>query len=329
MWIAVGLLVALGQVDAPPAEAADAGTSLVPNAPPVIVVEHDVLGSLFHGSALITRTPLLYEASFVVGAGGLIHAPGLEPVPLTGIRVTERSGLLSRLLVAFLGNALQGLAAVKIDSMSRELHRETVIDNGKVYEKVTMITTTTFSQTKPPEQVEREQKEFRDSLGGVTWLDLTVYGSDFLGWKRGANGGNGYELSVGFHFELFAFLGLPAILDLGLQLANVRIPMPALPGFGGRELTWASGGILQRFHLPLTRFATLSLEWIFNFLTIDYALREDAERWAEGSLNTSPLRLGVEVYATDAVVLRAQAVLGGLGFTDGRLGWLLSAGVRL
>lgn len=44
---------------------------------------------------------------------------------------------------------------------------------------------------------------------------------------------------------------------------------------------------------------------------------------------SSPLKLGLEVYLTDRVVLRGQAVLGGLGFTDGRLGGFLSAGVRL
>lgn len=320
--LVVAVLALQGQV-----EVADAGV-LVPTQLPAKRAEPSFFENNFSGTALMTRTPFLYEASFVVGGGGFVHAPGLAMVPMTGISVKERSGLLSAILIGLLGNALQGLGSVRIDSVTRVTSRDTYERNGTTYERLTTETTTTYTALKTQEQLEREQKEFRESTAGMTWMDLTVYADNFLGWNRGSEGGNGYEFGVGAHFELFALLGLPAILDVGFYLANLRIKAP-LPFIGDKHLTYAAGGLVGRLHLPLTRFATLSLEWVLNALSIEYLVTGEAQLLAEGRVVSSPLKLGLELYATDFVVFRAQAVLGGLGFTDGRLGLMLSAGVRL
>lgn len=275
----------------------------------------------WQGTRLLTRTPFLYEASFVVGAGGLIHSPGVTPVPMTGITVRERSGALSAVLLGIFGNALQTFGAVRIDDVkiTEEVYGNTVY----------RTTTANVTVLKTQEELERDQRELREGLAGLTWLELTVYADGFLGWNRGAAGGSGYELGLGMQVELFALGGLPAVLDVGLQLANVRVPPPAGSGVGGPHLYYASGGVLGRLIVPVTRFAAAHLEWVLNFLSLDYLLEDEATLRAEGRVVSSPLKLGLEVYLTDRVVLRGQAVLGGLGFTDGRLGGFLSAGVRL
>jgi hypothetical protein len=160
-------------------------------------------------------------------------------------------------------------------------------------------------------------------------MDLTVYADHFLGWNRGVTGGAGYEFAIGAQGELFQLGRLPVVLDVGFHLANVRVPPPPGSGVNDKYLYYASGGLLGRLIVPLGRFAAASVEWIFNFLSFDYLLKSDDELRAEGRVVSSPLKLSLELYATDRVMIRAQAILGGFGFTDGKLGGQIVAGVRL
>lgn len=307
-----GGVVALVPLAGPDGGAPDAGR---PAVTPGFFVRN------FQGTALLTHTPFLYEVGFVVGAGGLIHSPGAATVPMTGITVRERSGPLSALIIGLFGNVLQAAGSVKVENVKR-----TVEVNGNT---VTTTTTADVTVLKTPEQLEREQSEFRRGVAGLTWLDLTVYADNFLGWNRGVTGGSGYELSMGGQGDLFELAGMPVVLDVGLHLANVRVPPPAGSGVADKFLYYASGGVLGRLIVPIGRFAAASLEWVLNFLSLDYLLEREETLRAAGRVVSSPLKVSVEVYATDRVMLRAQAVLGGLGFTDGKLGGFLTAGVRL
>ncbi len=275
----------------------------------------------WHGTSLLARTPFLYEVGFVVGGGGLIHSPGVPTVPVTGVTVRERSGVLSALLVGLFGNVVQAFGAVRVDNVkqTREVSGNTV----------TTTTTADVTVLKSPEQLEKEQDEFRRGVSGITWMDLTVYADNFLGWNRGVTGGAGYEFAIGAQGELFQLGRMPVVLDVGFHLANVRVPPPPGSGVNDKYLYYASGGLLGRLIVPLGRFAAASVEWIFNFLSFDYLLKTEAELRAEGRVVSSPLKLSLELYATDRVMIRAQAILGGFGFTDGKLGGQLVAGVRL
>lgn len=295
--------------DPPPEALSDAGVGLLPAAPaappPTFYERH------FHGAALLTRS-LSYEVSFVAGAGGLVHAPGAGVIPLTGLSFRENNGVLSLALGALFGPALSKLRPVDLSNGPRAApdgssERAQHASDGKAPARLGV----------------------RDGLAGVTFFELSVYADGFLGWNRGATGASGYELAVGAHGELFAVNGLPFIVEAGFELANVRVPAPTGSGVGGPFLYWASGGLLVRGVLPVTRFLTVSLEWILNALSIEYLLESDAQLLAEGRVVSSPLKLTAELHLTDHAFVRAQGLLGGLGVTGGRLGGLLTLGVRL
>ena len=81
-------------------------------------------------------------------------------------------------------------------------------------------------------------------------------------------------------------------------------------------------------HVPLSKFATASLEWTLNFYALGYLI-EPEKLAAAGTVVSMPLKANLELHATDRVFVRGSVVLGGLGFTDGKLGYGLDLGIRL
>lgn len=280
-----------------------------------------------------------YEVALLAGQGGLLFADGVAPIPLNGVVLRERNGLLSYLLTLVAGQALSAAviasSAVEVSNVRSTRSTSTRYNADGSRTRVTTTTTSaTVKQLKTQGQVDREtaaaNRSLETGLVGHTFADLTIYaelpGLSALSGARPA--GAGYELTVGGQGTLFELFELPVVLDVGFHLANVRVKTPLSPGLGGPLLYHSAGGVMGRLRVPLTRFAALSVEWVLNFLSFDY-LFDPEDLLSKGSRPLSPLRFSLDLFATDHVFVRGDATFGALGVADGRLGFSLTAGVRL
>lgn len=280
---------------------------------------------LFRGTTLLGGS--YYQGGFAYGSGGLIHHPGVAPVSLTGLRFQERHGAVSYGIVAILGAMAIVNSAVQSNSTQQVFETKEYVNGREQVTSRTTVTTTTYTVVKTQEQVNEELRQLEEGLSGGAWLDLTVYSSAHLGLQRGTPGGGGFDAAIGLDAVL-GYLGSdPIVLDLGFQFASISSPAPA--GLDTKEFTYASVGAIGRLYVPVTRFFTITAEFILNFLSLEYLIDGFAALEAQGRNVTSPIKLGVQTSLTDYVYLRAQGTLGGLGFTDGKLGFQLEAGVRL
>lgn len=309
----------------------DAGVAIVepPPSPPSFVDEN------FHGTRVYTSTSH-YEVGLVVGQGGLLFADGVAPIPLNGVVLRERNGILSYLITVLAGQALSSwaIASSAVEVKNVRSSSSTNIRYNADGSRTAVTTTTTTAdvrQLKSQEQVDRETEASNKSISGGfvghTFGDLAIY-AEIPALSGGRPAGAGYEFTFGGHGELFELMNLPVVLDVGVHLANVRVQRPVSPGIGGPFLYHSAGGLLGRLHVPLTRFAAVSVEWVLNFLSIGYLI-DPEDLLADGSRPLSPLRFTLDVFATDFVFVRGEATFGMLGVSDGRLGVSLTAGVRL
>ncbi|MBL8936041.1 MAG: hypothetical protein JNM69_15900 [Archangium sp.] len=312
-----------------PAVEADAGVAIVLAASPSFVDEN------FHGTRVYTSTSH-YEVGLMLGQGGLLFADGVAPIPLNGVVLRERNGILSYLLTVLAGQALSSwaIASSAVEVKNVRTSSSTDIRYNADGSRTAVTTTTTTAdvrQLKSQEQVDRETEASNRSISGGfvghTFGDLAIY-AEVPALSGGRPAGAGYEFTFGGHGELFELMHLPVVLDVGVHLANVRVKRPNAPGIGGPFLYHSAGGLLGRLHVPVTRFAAVSVEWVLNFLSIGYLLDPEG-LLADGSRPLSPLRFTLDVFATDFVFLRGEATFGMLGVSDGRLGVSLTAGVRL
>lgn len=267
-----------------------------------------------------------YEVGLTWGVGGLLHAQGAAPIGLTGVRLIQHQGFVSQLILLALGRVGIALGAVDIQ---QESEYESVYDSrtGKTSQRET-VRTTTFTQRKTEGEVKEELAALDEGVSGlVTWIEATVYAPRVLGFGPSPSSSTGYELSLGVSFELAKLNHLPLVLSVGGAGANVRSPVSWTTSMSDvKELTLEHLGLLARLHVPLARFADVALEWQPNVHTL---VNLDRDASLTGVVAPSPLRAIAYVHLTNYVYVRAQLVLGGLGFTDGRLGYNLELGGRL
>jgi hypothetical protein len=285
--------------------------------------EEVTLSSLFSGTG--RHGGSFYELGLTWGIGGLLHAPGAAPIGLTGVRFVQHQGFLSQLILLALTKLGVGLGGVNVQV---ESEYETRTDrNGREY-KVETTRTTTLTQTKSEAQLTSEMAEAEQTVEGlVSWFEVTVYAPKVLGFSPGPASASGYELSVGVSFQLAMLGHLPVVLSVGGAGANVTSPLTWVGPVGmASSLTYQQLGLLGRLHVPLTRFADVALEWQPNVYTLT-TLDEDPSQ--SGVVAPSPLRAIAYVHLTNFLYARAQVVLGGLGVTEGRLGFNLELGGRL
>ncbi|MDP1921241.1 MAG: hypothetical protein Q8L14_33680 [Myxococcales bacterium] len=312
----------------------DAGVSSLPQRPPPPPPPSFVEEN-FHGTGVLVGTSH-YEVAFMLGQGGLLFADGVAPIPLNGVVLRERNGILSYLLTVLAGQALSSWAiaasAVQVSNVQSSSSTNIRYNADGTRDAITTTTTTADVKVlKSQEQVDRETEASNKSISGGfvghTFGELAIY-ADIPALSGGRPAGAGYEFTFGGHGELFQLMKLPVVLDVGVHLANVRVKTPVSPGLGGPFLYHSAGGILSRLHVPLTRFAAISVEWVLNFISIGYLI-DPEDTLATGSRPLSPLRFTLDVFATDHVFLRGEATFGALGVSDGRLGLSVTAGVRL
>jgi hypothetical protein len=320
----------------PPPPAESVPVAPVPPPPPVVpppVVtpgasaatppDEDTSEPLWTGTARLAGR--YYEVGLQAGTGGLIFAEDAGAVGITGVRVFEHHGYLSKLFVA---------ALVAMGQSNGRYVGSTYSTQGNY------VVRTDYYRSLTSEERAANAAAVDSAISGEYSWELTYYTNGLFGYEPGDSRATGFDSSLGVDFALGNIGPLPVVLTVGGYGAYVKTNAvwkdrgATTPGATGAlepvshptELTYRGLGLFARLHVPVTRFADVYAEWDLNAFSRAGA---NAERRAAGEVNSSPLKLGGCLNLTDRAYVRAGVIFGGLGFSDGKLGTQLELGVRL
>ncbi len=291
----------------------------------------------FNGTRLLGGG-LYYQGGLVQGLGGYVRADGMAPVTMSGVRLVERHGFISTALVKVVGFALVLVGVVgAANANSTTTYEGYYTDGGRTFvvERETISVNSTQAAAFQSDVAALEntvdsigpgQVEATNDFGSGLWADFTLFDPHLALLNRDAPGATGYDLSFGTDFRVATLFGLPLVLDVGLAMASIRAPRTN--SSLQKTYLYDCFGLMARLHVPLSKFVTFSIDWTLNFYALGYLTAPDA-LIADGRVVSMPLRANLELHLTDRFFARGSAVLGGLGFSDGKLGVGLDVGVRL
>jgi hypothetical protein len=291
----------------------------------------------FNGTRLL-GAGLYYQGSYVYGLGGTVRADGVAPFQMNGVRLVERHGFISTFLMKAVTSIFAVLGMVgSAMANSSMMYEGYYTDGGRTFvvENTYIVTTAeqraafasdAASLNSMVDSVGPGQVEATDDFGTGLWADFTVYDPRLALFNKTAPGGTGYELTFGGDFKLGSLFSLPVVLDVGLAMGAIRAPR--LDGSPLKTYLYDCFGVVGRLHVPLSRFVTASVEWILNFYALGY-LTAPQELADKGTVVSMPLKANLELHLTDRFFARGSVILGGFGFTDGKLGFGADVGVRL
>jgi hypothetical protein len=315
----------------PPAESVPVAATppAPPEAPPPVAAPKAVTPPDDDSEPLWTGTARLagryYEVGLQSGTGGLIFAEDAGAVGITGVRVFEHHGYLSKLFVA---------ALVAMGQSNGRYVGSTYSTQGNY------VVRTDYYRSLTSEERAANAAAVDAAISGEYSWELTYYTHGLFGYEPGDSRATGFDSSLGVDFALGNIGPLPVVLTVGGYGAYVKTnavwkdrgattvgATGALePVSHPTELTYRGLGLFARLHVPVTRYADVYAEWDLNAFTLAGA---NAERRAAGEVNSSPLKLGGCLNLTDRAYVRAGIIFGGLGFSDGKVGTQLELGVRL
>jgi hypothetical protein len=264
------------------------------------------------GTALLGKP--YYEVGLGFGLNGPVGAKGeLASIGLTSVRVLENHGYLSRI-------TLWTLLA-----MAQAMGRTSCGPGGHCY-------------TRPPtaEESATEQAALDATFAGRYLMELTVYSPGLFGAYADRPRARGFEYYLGGGMTLGSIGSDPVVLQLAFSMASVVVedvpfaagqgPNPTKADTSERHLEtvkYGNCGIMARLSLPIGRYLAATVQWDSNVLSFWHS----AERYAkDGSVWTSPVRLGLMLNATDRIFALARGSINGFGAYA--LGYSLEAGLR-
>lgn len=278
---------------------------------------------------LVTGTARLadrfYEGGPFVGSGGPLAVSGLtSSVGLTGVRVLENHGYISKFTIAMLM------------AMGQSNGRYV----GSTYHRDSRGNTWRTDYYRPLTAAERraQQEAMRAAISAEYVMELNVYTTGLFGLGGDDRArARGFEFYLGGHVPLGKGEGhdLPTILQIAFVGSHVHAPnveFEAGKGPNGEGTTtvhrqhiyYTNLGVMLRAIIPITAWAEGYLHWDANVLSLfdlsGKKLREKGYVW------TSPVRAGLNFNLTDRAYVRGHASLNGFG-THG-LGWHAEAGIR-
>ena len=307
---------------APPPPAAPAAPPPVVTPPTVTPADDDTSEPLWTGTARLAGR--YYEVGLQTGTGGLLFAEDAGTVGITGVRVFEHHGYLSKLFVA---------ALVAMGQSNGRYVGSTYSTQGNY------VVRTDYYRSLTSEERAANAAAVSAAISGEYSWELTYYTHGLFGYEPGESRATGFDSSLGVDFALGDIGPLPVVLTVGgygayMKTNAVWKPGATTVGATGAlepvshptELTYRGAGIFARLHVPVTRLADVYAEWDLNAFSLAGA---NAERRAAGEVNSSPLKLGGCLNLTDRAYVRGGFIFGGLGFSDGKVGTQLELGVRL
>jgi hypothetical protein len=265
-----------------------------------------------------TGTALLGKPYYEVGLGFGLNGPvgaksELAGIGLTSVRVLENHGYLARITLWTLLAVLQGMG------------RTSCGPRGVCY-------------TRPvsAEEQARDEAALQAAFAGRYLMELTVYSPGLFGAYADRPRARGFEYYLGGGLTLGSIGPDPVVLQIAFSAASVVVddvpfaagegPNPARTGSSDRHLEtvkYGNCGVMTRLSLPIGRYLAATVQWDANMLTFWHS----SERYAkDGSVWTSPVRLGLMVNATDRIFAIARGSINGFGAYA--LGYSLEAGIR-
>ena len=264
------------------------------------------------GTALLGKP--YYEVGLGFGLNGPVGAKGeLAAIGLTSVRVLENHGYLSRIVLWTLLAMAQGMS------------RTSCGPYGHCY-----------TRAPTPEERAREDAALEATFAGRYLMELTVYAPGLFGSYADRPRARGFEYYLGGGFALGSIGKDPAVLQIAFSMASVVVddvpfaagqgPNPAGKDTSDRHLEtvkYGNCGVMTRLSLPIGRYLAATLQWDANMLSFWHS----SERYAkEGSVWTSPVRLGLMLNATDRIFVLGRWSINGFGAYA--LGYALEAGLR-
>ena len=252
-----------------------------------------------------------YELGVTAGRGGLLFAKGASTPGLTGIRVLEHHGYISKAAVTI---------AVALGQSNSRYAGSSYHSSGGYNYRVDYYRPLTGAERQAQAQM------LSDAISGEYTTELTYYSSNIFGL---GGTGSGFEVMMGGDIPLGYIGKLPAVLTLGGYGAYISSPVTwddKTRKDAPKELSFTGVGLAARAHIPILPLADALIEWDINIASLFDSGAKNRETL--GELYGSPLKVGGYFHLTDRGYIKAQGVLGGFGFSDGKLGYQAELGVR-
>jgi hypothetical protein len=258
-----------------------------------------------------------YDLGLVTGMGGPVAAPGLsDSIGLTGVRVMENHGYLSKILVFTL----------MAMGMSNQAYVGSTYSGGY---------RTDYYRSLTPEEQQAQTAALSSAIDAEYVMELNVYTRGLWGFAPGARQAAGFEFYLGGE-TVVARGQFPAILQIAGAFSYLGVGALFKPGEGPHgsngsnatdlhyeDYSYWNVGVMLRAQIPINEWIETYVQWDLNILTLfDVGLSKFKN---DGNLFTSPLRVGGLVNLTDRAYLRAHASVNVPGFG---LGWGSELGVR-
>ena len=265
-----------------------------------------------------------YDLGVFTGMGGPVAAPGLDgAVGLTGLRVMENHGYLSKFLVfALMAMGMRDSAYVG-SSYSTDAY-------GNQWR-------TDYYRSLTPEERATQEAALSSAVNAEYVMELNVYTRGLWGFAPGLRQAGGFEFYLGGE-TVVAQGRVPTVLQiagtfswLGVRGASFKAnegPHAAdNPGATHAEdYDYWNVGVMLRALIPVNEWIEATVQWDLNVLSFWDMTGSRFKKGETSNLLTSPLRAGVLVNLTDRAYLKGHGsvnVLGGFG-----LGYGAELGVR-
>jgi hypothetical protein len=306
----------------PPLAPAPAGTVSVAEPPPPKKKYDDQE----YDEPWVTGTARLadrfYEGGPFMGAGGPLAVDGLvNSVGLSGVRVLENHGYLSKFTIAMLMAMGQRNSAY----VGSSYHKDTAGNTWR----------TDYYRPLSPAERQANARAMQAAISSEYLMELVAYSPSLaIGKQDDRAYAKGFEFYLGGEFPIGKAEGtnLPTIMQIAFAASHISANNASFrPGEGpqtfqqvpyARDLRYSNVGVMIRTIFPITTWAEAYLHWDLNILTLFYkgSHRESGYVW------TSPLRAGLNFNVTDRAYFRAHGSINGLGSYG--IGWASEIGVR-
>ncbi len=265
-----------------------------------------------------------YEGGPFMGKGGMFAVAGLaSDVNLSGVRVLENHGYLSKFTIAMLMAMGQGNSRYVGSSYSRD-------SAGNTWR-------TDYYRPLTPAEREANARAMQAAISAEYVFEMVVYSPSLSPVKKEDNKSfaKGFELYLGGQTPLGDRTGgLPTILQIAFVGSHVTTDAFFKPGEAGtpantvgplaaKRLYYTNIGVMLRAIIPITTWLEGYVHWDINILSLFAKQQNFIDK---GYVWTSPLRGGINVNLTDRAYVRGHGSINAFG-THG-IGWAGEIGVR-
>jgi hypothetical protein len=265
-----------------------------------------------------------YDLGVFTGMGGPVAAPGADAsVGLTGIRVMENHGYLSKILVFTL--------------MAMGMRNNAYVGSSYSTDAYGNTWRTDYYRSLTPEERAEQEQALSSAVNAEYLMELNVYTRGLWGFAPGSVQAGGFEYYLGGE-TVIAQGRIPTILQIAGTVSWLGVKNAAFKANEGpnaasspnathaESYDYLNFGVMLRAMIPVNEWIEASVQWDLNILSFWDLSGSRFKKGETKYLMTSPLRAGLLLNLTDRAYVKANGsvnVLGGFG-----LGYGAELGVR-